>query len=267
MTSVKKTIKTLFQMKQTGQPISMLTAYDYTFARILDAAAIDIILVGDSLSNVFQGNETTLPVTLEEMIYHGKAVMKAVTQAFVVINLPFGTYQVNDSEALKNAIQLLKNTNAQAVKLEGGQEISNTITKILQSGIPVMGHLGLTPQSIHQLGSYELQATSPEAKEQLKADAVALERAGCFAIVLEKIPADLATEIASSLSIPVIGIGAGNGCDGQVLVINDLLGLDESFKPKFVRNYLNLNTSILEAVQLYIKDVKTKKFPNSNESY
>lgn len=267
MTSGKKTIKTLFQMKQDGQPISMLTAYDYTFARILDAAAIDIILVGDSLSNVFQGNETTLPVTLEEMIYHGKAVMKAVKQAFVVIDLPFGTYQVNDSEALKNAIQLLKNTNAQAVKLEGGQEISNTITKIVQSGIPVMGHLGLTPQSIHQLGSYELQATSQEAKDQLNEDAIALERAGCFAIVLEKIPADLATEITSSLTIPVIGIGAGSGCDGQVLVINDLLGLDESFKPKFVRNYLKLNASILEAVQLYIKDVKTKKFPNANESY
>lgn len=267
MTSGKKTIKTLFQMKQNGQSISMLTAYDYTFASILDAAAIDIILVGDSLSNVFQGNETTLPVTLEEMIYHGKAVMKAVKQAFVVIDLPFGTYQVNDSEALKNAIQLLKNTNAQAVKLEGGQEISHTITKIVQSGIPVMGHLGLTPQSIHQLGSYELQATSQEAKELLKADAIALERAGCFAIVLEKIPADLATEIASSLTIPVIGIGAGSGCDGQVLVINDLLGLDESFKPKFVRNYLNLNASILEAVQLYIQDVKTKKFPNTNESY
>jgi len=267
MTANKKTIKTLFQMKQDGQPISMLTAYDYTFARILDAAAIDIILVGDSLSNVFQGNETTLPVTLEEMIYHGKAVMKAVKQAFVVIDLPFGTYQVNDSEALKNAIQLLKNTNAQAVKLEGGQEISNTITKIVQSGIPVMGHLGLTPQSIHQLGSYELQATSQEAKDQLKEDAIALERAGCFAIVLEKIPADLATEITSSLTIPVIGIGAGSDCDGQVLVINDLLGLDESFKPKFVRNYLKLNASILEAVQLYIKDVKTKKFPNANESY
>ncbi|HQS25120.1 MAG TPA: 3-methyl-2-oxobutanoate hydroxymethyltransferase [Sediminibacterium sp.] len=267
MTANKKTIKTLFQMKQDGQPISMLTAYDYTFARILDAAAIDIILVGDSLSNVFQGNETTLPVTLEEMIYHGKAVMKAVKQAFVVIDLPFGTYQVNDSEALKNAIQLLKNTNAQAVKLEGGQEISNTITKIVQSGIPVMGHLGLTPQSIHQLGSYELQATSQEAKDQLKEDAIALERAGCFAIVLEKIPADLATEITSLLPIPVIGIGAGSGCDGQVLVINDLLGLDESFKPKFVRNYLKLNASILEAVQLYIKDVKTKKFPNANESY
>lgn len=267
MASSKKTIKTLFQMKQNGQPISMLTAYDYTFASILDAAAIDIILVGDSLSNVFQGNETTLPVTLEEMIYHGKAVMKAVKQAFVVIDLPFGTYQVNDSEALKNAIQLLKNTNAQAVKLEGGQEVSKTITKIVQSGIPVMGHLGLTPQSIHQLGSFELQATSQEAKDQLKADAIALERAGCFAIVLEKIPADLATEIASSMSIPVIGIGAGNGCDGQVLVINDLLGLDESFKPKFVRKYLNLNASILEAVQLYIKDVKTKNFPSENESY
>lgn len=267
MTSGKKTIKTLFQMKQNGQPISMLTAYDYTFARILDAAAIDIILVGDSLSNVFQGNETTLPVTLEEMIYHGKAVMKAVKQAFVVIDLPFGTYQVNDSEALKNAIQLVKITNAQAVKLEGGQEVSQTITKIVQSGIPVMGHLGLTPQSIHQLGSFELQATSQEAKDQLKADAIALERAGCFAIVLEKIPAELAAEIANSISIPIIGIGAGSGCDGQVLVINDLLGLDETFKPKFVRNYLNLNASILEAVKLYIKDVKTKMFPSENESY
>ncbi|MDP3392978.1 3-methyl-2-oxobutanoate hydroxymethyltransferase [Sediminibacterium sp.] len=267
MTFRKKTIKTLFQMKQNGQPISMLTAYDYTFASILDAAEIDIILVGDSLSNVFQGNETTLPVTLEEMIYHGKAVMKGVKQAFVVIDLPFGSYQVNDSEALKNAIQLLKNTNAQAVKLEGGQEMTTTITKMVQAGIPVMGHLGLTPQSIHQLGSYELQATSQASKDRLKADATALEQAGCFAIVLEKIPADLATEIATSMSIPVIGIGAGNGCDGQVLVINDLLGLDESFKPKFVRNYLNLNTSILEAVKLYIKDVKKKDFPNSNESY
>lgn len=267
MTLSKKTIKTLFLMKQNGQPISMLTAYDYTFASILDAAAIDIILVGDSLSNVFQGNETTLPVTLEEMIYHGKAVVKAVKQAFVVIDLPFGTYQVNDSEALKNAIQLLKTTNAQAVKLEGGQEITETISKMVSSGIPVMGHLGLTPQSIHQLGSFELQATSQSAKDKIKADAIALEGAGCFAIVLEKIPADLAAEIATSVSIPIIGIGAGNGCDGQVLVINDLLGLDESFKPKFVRNYLNLNTSILEAVQLYINDVKTKNFPNTNESY
>lgn len=267
MSLSKKTIKSLFQMKQDGQPISMLTAYDYTIAGIIDRAGIDMILVGDSLSNVFQGNDTTLPVSLEEMIYHTKAVMKGVKQAFVVVDMPFGSYQVNESEAIKNAITLLKATNAPAVKLEGGQTMVNTITKLVQSGIPVMGHLGLTPQSIHQLGSYEVQATLPSARETLIADAQALEKAGCFAIVLEKIPADLATSISKLLTIPVIGIGAGNGCDGQVLVINDLLGLDASFKPKFVRKYLNLNVAISEAIQLYKADVTNKHFPSAEESY
>jgi 3-methyl-2-oxobutanoate hydroxymethyltransferase len=245
----------------------MLTSYDYTIAKIVDSTGIDVILVGDSLSNVFQGNETTIPVTIEEMIYHAKAVTKAVKQAFVVIDMPFGSYQVNEDLALSNAIKLIKETNAPAVKLEGGVEIANTIFKIVSAGIPVMGHLGLTPQSIHQLGSFDLQATSNEAQEKILNDAIALEKAGCFALVLEKIPSSIAKTISATLTIPVIGIGAGNQCDGQVLVINDLLGLDPTFKPKFVRQYMNLNELIAKAVESYIEDVKNGQFPNEQETY
>jgi 3-methyl-2-oxobutanoate hydroxymethyltransferase len=245
----------------------MLTSYDYTIAKIVDSTGIDVILVGDSLSNVFQGNETTIPVTIEEMIYHAKAVTKAVKQAFVVIDMPFGSYQVNEDLALSNAIKLIKETNAPAVKLEGGVEIANTIFKIVSAGIPVMGHLGLTPQSIHQLGSFDLQATSNEAQEKILNDAIALEKAGCFALVLEKIPSSIAKTISATLTIPVIGIGAGNHCDGQVLVINDLLGLDPTFKPKFVRQYMNLNELIAKAVESYIEDVKNGQFPNEQETY
>jgi len=267
MRQTKKTVKSLIRLKQEGKKISMLTSYDYTIAKIVDSTGIDVILVGDSLSNVFQGNETTIPVTIEEMIYHAKAVTKAVKQAFVVIDMPFGSYQVNEDLALSNAIKLIKETNAQAVKLEGGVEIANTILKIVSAGIPVMGHLGLTPQSIHQLGSFDLQATSNEAQEKILSDAIALENAGCFALVLEKIPSSIAKIISATLTIPVIGIGAGNQCDGQVLVINDLLGLDPTFKPKFVRQYMNLNELIAKAVQSYIEDVSNGQFPNEHESY
>ena len=267
MRHTKKTVKSLIRLKQEGKKISMLTSYDYTIAKIVDSTGIDVILVGDSLSNVFQGNETTIPVTIEEMIYHAKAVTKAVKQAFVVIDMPFGSYQVNEDLALSNAIKLIKETNAPAVKLEGGVEIANTIFKIVSAGIPVMGHLGLTPQSIHQLGSFDLQATSNEAQEKILNDAIALEKAGCFALVLEKIPSSIAKTISATLTIPVIGIGAGNHCDGQVLVINDLLGLDPTFKPKFVRQYMNLNELIAKAVESYIEDVKNGQFPNEQETY
>ena len=267
MRSTKTTVKSLIKLKQEGKKISMLTAYDFTIAKIIDSAGIDIVLVGDSLSNVFQGNDTTIPVTIEEMIYHAKAVVKGVKQAFVVIDMPFGSYQVNVDAALLNAIKIIKETNAPAVKLEGGIEIANTIFKIVSSGIPVMGHLGLTPQSIHQLGSFELQATTKEAQDKILSDAIALENAGCFALVLEKIPSSIAKIISSTLTIPVIGIGAGNHCDGQVLVINDLLGLEPSFKPKFVRQYLNLNELITKAVATYIEDVERGQFPNEHESY
>lgn len=267
MNTSKKTVKQLLQMKKTGQSITMLTAYDYSIAKILDNTGIDIILVGDSVANVFQGNETTLSVTLEEMIYHAKAVLKGVKQAFVVVDMPFGSYQINQTLALENAIEILKKTNAQAVKLEGGLEVAKTITCLVEAGIPVMGHLGLTPQSIHQLGSYEVQAVTNEGQDKILADALALEAAGCFAIVLEKIPANIAAIITKGLTIPVIGIGAGNGCDGQVLVVNDLLGLDQQFNPKFVRKYLNLNELISSSIKAYINDVKNKDFPNKNESY
>jgi len=267
MRPTKRTVKSLIKLKQEGKKISMLTAYDFTIAKIIDSAGVDIVLVGDSLSNVFQGNDTTIPVTIEEMIYHAKAVVKGVKQAFVVIDMPFGSYQVNEDAALFNAIKIIKETNAPAVKLEGGIEIASTIFKIVSAGIPVMGHLGLTPQSIHQLGSFELQATSKEAQDKILSDAIALENAGCFALVLEKIPSSIAKTISSTLTIPVIGIGAGNQCDGQVLVINDLLGLEPSFKPKFVRQYLNLNELITKAVQSYIEDVSNSQFPNEHESY
>lgn len=263
----KKTIKTIQAMKQEGSSISMLTAYDYTTASIIDAAGVDMILVGDSLSNVFMGNETTIPVTVEQMIYHAKAVMRGVKQALVVVDMPFGSYQISDRQAIENAVHIFKSTEAHALKLEGGIEIVSCVQKMVHAGIPIMGHLGLTPQSIHQLGSYEVQAKSTEAQTILMDNAKALEAAGCFAIVLEKVPKNIATEIALNLKIPVIGIGAGNRCDGQVLVINDLLGMNPGFKPKFVRKYANLHDLILEAVGTYIKDVQSKDFPNDQESY
>lgn len=264
---MKHSVKTICQLKQEGKKISMLTSYDYTTAKIVDEVGIEIVLVGDSLSNVFQGNDTTVPVTIDEMIYHGKVVVKGVKNALVVIDMPFGTYQINEESAVENAIKIIKETNAQAVKLEGGIEIEHCIKRITNAGIPVMGHLGLTPQSIHQIGSFELQATTKEAQNKILQDAVALEKAGCFAVVLEKIPSFIAKEITSLLNIPVIGIGAGNHCDGQVLVINDLIGLDPSFKPKFVRQYLNAHSLISAAVKQYHEDVKSGGFPSEKESY
>ncbi len=266
-TQNRNTIKSILKLKQDGIPISMLTAYDYTFASIIDASEIDIILVGDSVSNVFSGNETTIPVTLNEMIYHAKAVMKAVQNALVVVDMPFGSYQISIEKALENAIELFKTTGVQAIKLEGGKEIAETIKKIVDAGIPVMGHLGLTPQSIHQIGSYEIQAKSAEAQQQLLENAICLQDAGCFSLVLEKVPATISRKIAEKLSIPVLGIGAGNGCDGQVLVMHDLLGLNPDFNPKFVRKYVNLNSIVSEAVKKYNEDVKSKDFPNDKESY
>ena len=266
-TQNKKTIKSILKLKQDGIPISMLTAYDYTFASIIDAAGIDIILVGDSVSNVFSGNETTIPVTLNEMIYHAKAVKKAVQNALVVVDMPFGSYQISIEKALEIAIELFKTTGVQAIKLEGGKEIAPAIKKIVDAGIPVMGHLGLTPQSIHQLGSYEVQAKSAEGQQLLLENAICLEEAGCFSIVLEKVPAIISQKISEKLSIPIIGIGAGNGCDGQVLVMHDLLGLNPDFNPKFVRKYVNLNSIVSEAVKKYNEDVKSKDFPNDKESY
>lgn len=267
MSNNKQTVKSILQKKVDGTPISMLTAYDFTFASIIDAAGIDIILVGDSVSNVFSGNDTTIPVTVEEMIYHSKAVMKAAKQSLVIIDMPFGSYQISEQEALANAIKIFKNTGVQALKLEGGKEVSTSIAKIVAAGIPVMGHLGLTPQHIHQLGSYEVQAKSEEAQQRLMENAIALEEAGCFSIVLEKVPASIAQKIASQLRIPVIGIGAGNGCDGQVLVMHDLLGLNPSFHPKFVRKYADLFSIVTNAVTNYVADVRSKDFPNNGESY
>lgn len=264
---MKHTIKTISKLKQEGKKISMLTCYDYSLASILDSSEIDIILVGDSLSNVFQGNDTTIPVTVDEMIYHAKAVVKGVKHALVVVDMPFGSYQINEEKALSNAIKIIKESNAHALKLEGGIEIEKTISRIVASGIPVMGHLGLTPQSIHQLGSFELQANTKSSQEKILKDAIALEKAGCFAIVIEKVPSNIAKEIRNQLSIPIIGIGAGNHCDGQVLVINDLLGLDPTFKPKFVRQYLNAHKLISEAVKLYVNDVNSGEFPSDLESY
>lgn len=264
---MKHTIKTISKLKQEGKKISMLTCYDYSMASILDSSEIDIILVGDSLSNVFQGNDTTIPVTVDEMIYHAKAVVKGVKHALVVVDMPFGSYQINEEKALSNAIKIIKESNSPALKLEGGIEIEKIISRIVAAGIPVMGHLGLTPQSIHQLGSFELQANTKSSQEKILEDAIALEKAGCFAIVLEKIPSHIAKEISNQLSIPIIGIGAGNHCDGQVLVINDLIGLDPNFKPKFVRQYLNAHKLISDAVKLYVNDVNSGKFPSNIESY
>jgi len=263
----KVTTHVLSEMKLRGEKIAMLTAYDYSMANIIDKAGIDIILVGDSASNVMAGNETTLPITLDQMIYHGTSVVKGVERALVVVDMPFGSYQGNSKEALNSAIRIMKETSADAVKMEGGEEIQESIKRILCAGIPVMGHLGLTPQSIHKFGTYVVRAKEKEEADKLIKDAHALEEAGCFAIVLEKIPAELAAKVASEVSIPVIGIGAGNGVDGQVLVIHDMLGINHEFSPRFLRRYHNLYAEMTGAVQSYITDVKNKDFPNEREQY
>lgn len=261
------TTQALQNMKATGTPIAMLTAYDYTTARLLDRAGVDVLLVGDSASNVMAGHETTLPITLEQMIYHAQCVVRAVRRALVVVDLPFGSYQGNSKEALISAIRVMKEAGAHAVKLEGGAAVVPTIERILTAGIPVMGHLGLTPQSIYRFGTYKVRAREEEEAEQLKRDAVLLERAGCFAIVLEKIPASLAAEVTASIRIPTIGIGAGVHCDGQVLVTHDALGLTTDFNPRFVRRYAHLDEVIKDAVQAYIQDVRDRSFPTDEESY
>ena len=263
----KVTTHRLIEMKQRGEKISMLTAYDYSSAKIIDAAGIDMILVGDSASNVMAGNVTTLPITLDQMIYHGKSVMKAVKRALVVVDMPFGTYQGNSLEALASAIRIMKESHAEAVKMEGGAEIRESIERILCAGIPVMGHLGLTPQSINKFGTYTVRAREEAEAEKLIADAKLLEEIGCFAIVIEKVPAELAERVARELTIPIIGIGAGGGVDGQVLVMHDMLGINKGFSPRFLRRYADLDSVITDAVQHYIDDVKSGDFPNKNEQY
>lgn len=261
------TVKSLVEMKQNGEKISMLTAYDYTMAKIVDGAGVDVILVGDSASNVMAGHETTLPITLDQMIYHASSVVRAITRALVVVDIPFGSYQSDPKEALRSAIRIMKESGAHAVKVEGGHEIKESIKRILNAGIPVMGHLGLTPQSIYKFGTYTVRAKEEEEARKLKEDALMLEKAGCFAIVLEKIPAKLAKEVAKSLTIPIIGIGAGNGVDGQVLVIHDMLGMTHEFNPRFLRRYMNLYDDITKAISQYVEDVKTVDFPSEEEQY
>mgnify|MGYP001363395633 CR=1 FL=1 len=261
------TTRTLSEMKANGEKIAMLTAYDYTMAGIVDKAGIDVILVGDSASNVMAGHETTLPITLEQMIYHAASVVRGVERALVVVDLPFGTYQADSKEALRSAIRIMKEAGAHAVKLEGGSQIQDSIERILQAGIPVMGHLGLTPQSIYKFGTYTVRAKEKAEAEQLIFDAQMLEKAGCFGIVLEKIPAKLAEKVAQMVSIPIIGIGAGAHVDGQVLVLNDMLGMNKEFSPRFLRRYLNLDEEISKAVKAYTTDVKKQDFPNNKEQY
>ena len=261
------TTKSLVEMKANGQKISMLTAYDYTMAKIVDSAGIDVILVGDSASNVMAGHETTLPITLNEMIYHASSVIRAVERSLVVVDLPFGTYQSDPKEALRSAIRIMKESGGHSVKLEGGKEIKESIKRILNAGIPVMGHLGLTPQSIYKFGTYTVRAKEEEEAEKLLEDALMLERVGCFAIVLEKVPAALAQKVAESISIPVIGIGAGGGVDGQVLVTHDMLGMTHEFNPRFLRRYLDLYEGMTTAFKQYNDDVKSKDFPNESEQY
>lgn len=267
MLPTKITTHTIRQMKMDGQKIAMLTAYDYSFAKIIDEAGIDIILVGDSASNVMAGHETTVPITLDQMIYHGSSVVRAVKQALVVIDLPFGTYQTNAELAMQSAIRVMKETGAHAIKLEGGENMSATIKMMVNAGIPVMGHIGLTPQSIYQFGTYKTRADNEKDAAQLKKDALLLESVGCFAIVVEKIPAALSLELSKSLKIPLIGIGAGKHCDGQVLVMHDMLGLQSAFSPRFIRKYAQLKTLISDAVKQYSQDVKANEFPNESESY
>ncbi len=261
------TTKSLIEMKRNGEKIAMLTAYDYTMAKIVDHAGIDIILVGDSASNVMAGHETTLPITLDQMIYHASSVVRAIERCLVVVDLPFGTYQGNSKNALESAIRIMKESGAHSVKMEGGKEIAESISRILTAGIPVMGHLGLTPQSIYKFGSYTVRAKKEEEAKKLIEDAKLLQELGCFGIVLEKVPAKLAKEVAKSLSIPVIGIGAGNGVDGQVLVMHDMLGMTHEFSPRFLRRYLNLYDEMNGAFKQYIDDVKSKDFPNDEEQY
>lgn len=261
------TTKTLFNMKAQQQKITMLTAYDYTMAKIIDNARIDVVLVGDSASNVMAGHETTLPITLDEMIYHAKSVVRACERALVVVDLPFGTYQSDSEKALHSAIKIMKEAEAHAIKLEGGKEVKGGVKKILKAGIPVMGHLGLTPQSIYKFGTYSVRAKEKTEAEKLLQDAFILEDLGCFALVLEKIPADLAEKITQKLQIPVIGIGAGKNVDGQVLVTHDLLGMNQDFHPRFLRRYLNLQVQMTDAFRQYIKDVRTLNFPNEEEQY
>ncbi|KGN78706.1 3-methyl-2-oxobutanoate hydroxymethyltransferase [Porphyromonadaceae bacterium COT-184 OH4590] len=262
----KVTTYRLSEMKQRGEKISMLTAYDYTMAGIIDRAGIDVILVGDSASNVMAGNITTLPMTLDQMIYHGKSVMKAVKRALVVVDMPFGSYQGNSKEAVASAIRIMKETHADCIKIEGGIEIIESVQRILTAGIPIMGHLGLMPQSINKYGTYAVRATEKDEAEKLIADAHALEKAGCFALVLEKIPAALGAQVASELKIPVIGIGAGK-TDGQVLVLHDMLGMTQDFSPRFLRRYADLNSVMTDAVRNFINDVKSSDFPNEDERY
>lgn len=270
--SVNKEVKrvttnTLQEMKQRGEKIAMLTAYDFSMASVVEDAGMDVILVGDSASNVMAGHETTLPITLDQMIYHASSVVRAAKKALVVVDLPFGSYQGNSKEALNSAIRIMKEAGAHAVKMEGGTEIVESVIRILAAGIPVMGHLGLTPQSIYKFGTYTVRAKEEAEANKLKTDALALQEVGCFGIVLEKIPAKLAQEVTDSLSIPTIGIGAGGGCDGQVLVIHDMLGLNKGFKPRFLRQYLNLFEEMSGAVKSYIADVKSKDFPGEKEQY
>ena len=261
------TTHTLLEMKQRGEKISMLTAYDFSMAKIVDLAGMDIILVGDSASNVMAGHETTLPITLDQMIYHATSVVRAVKRSFVVVDIPFGSYQGNSSEALRSAIRIMKESGAHSVKVEGGSEIKESVVRILSAGVPVMGHLGLTPQSIYKFGTYTVRAKEEAEAKKLLEDAKMLEACGCFALVLEKIPAVLAKHVAESLSIPVIGIGAGPDVDGQVLVMHDMLGITQEFKPRFLRQYANLQQVMMEAFQGYISDVKSRDFPNPSESY
>jgi len=267
-TEIKKvTTHILLEMKRRGEKISMLTAYDFSTARILDDAGIDVLLVGDSASNVMAGHETTLPITLNEMIYHAASVVRAVKRALVIVDLPFGSYQGNSKEALNSAIRIMKEAGAHAVKLEGGREVCDSISRILSAGVPVMGHLGLTPQSIYKFGTYVVRAKEEAEAQRLIEDAKLLEETGCFAIVLEKIPATLATKVAKHVKIPIIGIGAGNGVDGQVLVLHDMLGINKEFNPRFLRRYADLYEVIHHATENYIKDVKNRDFPNEKEQY
>lgn len=261
------TTHVLQAMKDNGEKISMLTAYDFSIARIIDSAGIDVILVGDSASNVMAGHETTLPITLDQMIYHASSVVRGVARALVVVDLPFGSYQGNSKEALVSTIRIMKESGAHAIKLEGGSEIRESVERIISAGVPVMGHLGLTPQSIYKFGTYTVRATTREEADKLISDAKLLEQLGCFAIVLEKIPAHLAKKVSEEVNIPIIGIGAGADVDGQVLVVHDMLGITQEFKPRFLRRYLNLYDSIGNAVKSYIDDVKTRNFPNDQEKY
>ena len=261
------TTRTLHEMKKMNEKISMLTAYDYTFSKILDEVNIDIILVGDSASNVFAGNETTVPITLDEMIYHAKSVVKGVKRALVVVDLPFGTYQSDSQAALESAIRIMKESGSHAVKLEGGKQIKDSIKRIIKAGIPVMGHLGLTPQSIYKFGTYTVRAKEDKEAKQLIEDAHLLEKIGCFAIVLEKVPSKLAERVAKEVNIPIIGIGAGGAVDGQVLVLHDLIGMTKEFNPRFLRRYMNLHDEIISAISNFSDDIKSGDFPNENEQY